>query len=268
METCLSIPKPFTNLLPLLSHTDATVRVSNSKVLTTLLSVSLRHTDRNGEPPEDLKTALPTYLLYLAGLTKSNDSYLQDVAVPSYVSLFRSSYARITFWNTGDEAVEPLISILEAAAGGSSNGGSVGGSNPLGNLIQGGVGLQLLYHVLLVIWELTFEEVVAESIHPYAPSATLYLTVSHSNSFSTVNMMLFLSLLAFSALHSKKRSLALPPLSFLTLSPKPQVPIFLHCFYAMLSLSSALPPPASPRTQTSPPTLTLSSKPLKITKKA
>lgn len=184
---------------------DATVRVSNSKVLTTLLSVSLRHTGRNGEPPEDLKTALPTYLLYLAGLTKSNDSYLQDVAVPSYVSLFRSSYARIIFWNTGDEAVEPLISILEAAAGGSSNGSTSGGSNPLGNLIQGGVGLQLLYHVLLVIWELTFEEVVAESIHPYVPSATLYLTPADSNTFSAVNMRLYLSLLAFSALRSKRR---------------------------------------------------------------
>ena len=163
------------------------------------------------------------------------------------MTLFRSSYARITFWNTGDEAVEPLISILEAAAGGSGNSGSAGGSNLLGNLIQGGVGLQLLYHVLLVIWELTFEEAVAETIHPYVPSA-LYLTTAYSNSFSTVNMTLFLFLLAFSALHSKRRLLALPPLFFLTLSPKLQVSIFPHCFYVTLFLSSALPPPVSPRT--------------------
>jgi len=55
-----------------------------------------------------------------------------------------------------------LIAILEAAAG------SGNGSNPSlhGGLIQGGVGLQLLYHVLLVVWELTFEPVIAEEIHP------------------------------------------------------------------------------------------------------
>lgn len=90
------------------------------------------------------------------------------MAVQSYVSLLRSSFARITFWNAGEEGLQPLIKILETAAGGSGNGSSYGNTSNPGGLIQGGVGLQLLYHVLLVVWELTFEEAVAEEIHPYA----------------------------------------------------------------------------------------------------
>jgi len=128
--------------------------------------VSLKHTNSQGTPIEDTKTALPTYLSYLATLTKSNDTYLQDVVVQSYVSLLRSSYARTTFWSTGDEGLRPLINILETAAGGSGNGSNYGNVSNLGNPIQGGVSLQLLYHVLLVTWELTFEEAIAEEIHP------------------------------------------------------------------------------------------------------
>jgi V-type H+-transporting ATPase subunit H len=56
---------------------------------------------------------------------------------------------------------------LETAAGG-NGGGSDRNSLVTGGtgVVQGGVGLQLLYHVLLVIWELTFEEVIAEEINP------------------------------------------------------------------------------------------------------
>lgn len=90
---------------------------------------------------------------------------MQDVAVQSYVSLLRSSYARTTFWSTGDEGLAPIIAILRAAAGGKGDSGRGGAPSGVENLIQGGVGLQLLYHVLLVAWELTFEEVVAEEIH-------------------------------------------------------------------------------------------------------
>ncbi|KAF8416757.1 armadillo-type protein [Tirmania nivea] len=208
-DALLSVPHPYTNLLPLLSHTDATVPVFTSKVLTTLLSVSLKHTNSKGAPPEDTKTALPTYLSYLATLMKSNDTYLQDVAVQSYVSLLRSSYARITFWDAGDEGLRPLINILETAAGGSGNGSNYGNMSNVGNLIQGGVSLQVLYHVLLVFWELTFDEVIAEEIHPnydLIPTLTQILRSSLKEKIARITTSILYNL-AF-----KVPSINLPPL--------------------------------------------------------
>lgn len=62
---------------------------------------------------------------------------------------------------------------METAGGQSGNsndrGGTLGGST---GGAQGSVGLQLLYHVLLVIWELTFEEVVAEEINLWVSSSS------------------------------------------------------------------------------------------------
>lgn len=154
----LKTPQPFTNLLPLLSHTDVNVPIFTSKVLTTLLAKSLATNEKH--IPSDTKTALPTYLSYLATLTKSQDSYSQDLGVQSYGNLLRTSYARNTFWSMGDEALTPLVAILEASAGGTGNERSASAG-----VIQGGVSLQLLYHVLLVIWQLSFEPTVSEEIN-------------------------------------------------------------------------------------------------------
>lgn len=206
-DALLSVPHLYSNLLPLLSHTDTTVPVFTSKVLTTLLSVFLKHTNSKGAPLEDTQTALPTYLSYLATLMKSNDTYLQDVAVQSYVSLLRSSYARITFWNAGEEGLRPLISILETAAGG--NGSSYGNMSNTGNLIQGGVSLQLLYHILLVIWELTFEEAISEEIHAIydlIPTLTQILRSSLKEKIARITTSILYNLA------SKAPSINLPPL--------------------------------------------------------
>lgn len=64
------------------------------------------------------------------------------------------------------------MNILETAGG--QNGNSSDRASTLGGgtgNAQGSVGLQLLYHVLLVVWELTFEEVVAEEINPWVISS-------------------------------------------------------------------------------------------------
>ena len=60
----------------------------------------------------------------------------------------------------------PLFDILRAAAGAGKNGDSTlwsGGTSIRSGEggIAGGVGIQLLYHILLVVWQLSFE---AESI--------------------------------------------------------------------------------------------------------
>lgn len=85
-----------------------------------------------------------------------------------YSSLLYSSASRGQFWAQRSETVAPLIEILKTACGvqngdtaaslwsgtaGTASGRSAGFEGTLG----GGVGLQLLYHVLLVMWQLSFE---------------------------------------------------------------------------------------------------------------
>jgi V-type H+-transporting ATPase subunit H len=111
--------------------------------------------------------ALPTILKYLSGLAKSSDGGLQDIAVQEYSSLLFGRVSREQFWEQRSETLAPLVKILQTAAG-IGSGGSSSASLWSGNVsvrsegsLSGGVGLQLLYHVLLVIWQISFE---AESI--------------------------------------------------------------------------------------------------------
>ncbi|KAI5841100.1 armadillo-type protein [Morchella snyderi] len=205
-ESLLALPSPFSHLLSLLSHTDETVPLLSSSVLTTMLTASLKSSSK---PTTDTEAALPQLYRYLAGLTKSPDVHLQDIAIQSYVSLLRSSYARITFWELEEETVAPIVKILENA--GSQNGNSSDRGSVLGNpaTAQGGVALQLLYHVLLVIWELTFEEVVAEEInakYDIIPPITDILRSAFKEKITR------LCLATLSNLATKSPSLNLPPL--------------------------------------------------------
>ena len=107
--------------------------------------------------------ALPKLYKYLSSLTKSHDSGLQDIAVQEYSSVLRKKKARELLWNQREDTVTPLIEILRAAAGAGkdsdstlwSGGASIRSATDAG--LSGGVGLQLLYHILLVIWQLSFE---------------------------------------------------------------------------------------------------------------
>jgi V-type H+-transporting ATPase subunit H len=111
--------------------------------------------------------ALPVILAYLSGLAKSTDAGLQDIAVQEYSSLLFGQASREQFWKQRSETVEPLIGILRTAAGigngGDSSASLWSGSNTttrgagFEGSLSGGVGLQLLYHVLLVIWQISFE---------------------------------------------------------------------------------------------------------------
>lgn len=109
-------------------------------------------------------SALPKLFSYLSTLTKSTDGGFQDIAVLEYSALLRGKESRKLFWAQRKETVGPLIDILRAAAG-VSNGDSASTlwsgaasvrSGPEGTL-SGGVGWQRLYHVLLVLWQLSFE---------------------------------------------------------------------------------------------------------------
>lgn len=108
--------------------------------------------------------AVPRLLSYLSKLTQVSDGGLQDIAVLQYSALLRGKKSRELFWNQRKETVAPLIQILRAAAGvaeGDSPSTLWSGATSLRSgtegSLGGGVGLQLLYHVLLVLWQLSFE---------------------------------------------------------------------------------------------------------------
>lgn len=149
--------------MPYLSHSsnpEDPIPLLASSVLTNILS-----TAQTQSPNSNLRTdeALTKLYEYLSTLTTSQDSGLQDIAVQEYSSLLRSKKAREIFWSQREETLNPLLDILRVAAGASKdsdstlfNGGSsIRSATEAG--ISGGVGLQLLYHVLLTIWQLSFE---------------------------------------------------------------------------------------------------------------
>ncbi|TDZ37610.1 V-type proton ATPase subunit H [Colletotrichum spinosum] len=148
---------PYKAFLPLLAHSDNTedpIPLLTSTALTKLMSLSK-------DESQATRNAIPILLTFLSGLAKSSDAGLQDIAVQEYSSILYGRASRHQFWNQRSETIAPLIEILRTASGIGSNGSSSAsiwsGTTPSRDVIGGGVGLQLLYHVLLVIWQLSFE---------------------------------------------------------------------------------------------------------------
>ncbi|KAI0025320.1 ARM repeat-containing protein [Xylariomycetidae sp. FL0641] len=152
---------PYQHLLPLLANSNNTedpIPLLTSTVLASLMANSQ-------DESSSTENALPLILSYLCGLAKnSTDAGLQDIAVMEYSSLLYGRSSRQLFWKQRSETVTPLIDILRKAAGvgGESSASMWSNTTTLrsgGGIegLSGGVGLQLLYHVLLVLWQLSFE---------------------------------------------------------------------------------------------------------------
>ncbi|KAK9417204.1 putative V-type proton ATPase subunit H [Seiridium unicorne] len=152
---------PYKHFLPLLAHSnnpEDPIPLLTSTVLATLMAQS------KDESPST-ERALPLILSYLCGLAKNaNDAGLQDIAVTEYSSLLYGQASRQLFWKQRSETVAPLVDILRKAAGiGADSSASLWSGNTTARpggfegALGGGVGLQLLYHVLLVMWQLSFE---------------------------------------------------------------------------------------------------------------
>ncbi|KAL8970369.1 MAG: hypothetical protein Q9197_003843 [Variospora fuerteventurae] len=159
----LDHPDPFKPFLPLLSHStnpEDPIPLLTSSFLANLISNAAPDSSK---PNAKIDEALPKLYHYLSTLTKSQDSGLQDIAVQEYSALLRTKKARELFWKQRQDTVSPLIDILRTAAGAGrdsdstmwSGGASIRSATEAG--LSGGVGLQLLYHVLLAIWQLSFE---------------------------------------------------------------------------------------------------------------
>lgn len=136
------------------------------------------------ESPATVEKALPLLYSYLSSLTKNSDAGLQDIGVQEFSTLLYGHVSRQQFWDQRSETITPLIDILRAAAGvtNGDSAASLWGGNAtttrsgFEGSLGGGVGIQLLYHVLLVMWQLSFEaESIGDELNKYDFSFHLLL---------------------------------------------------------------------------------------------
>ncbi|KAL7894694.1 vacuolar ATP synthase subunit H [Trichoderma sp. SZMC 28014] len=158
-KALLKSPEPYQHFLPLFrAHSNEDpIPLLTAHALSNLMALAQ-------DDSRATVLSLPLIFTYLSGLAQSSDAGLQDFAVQEYSSLLFGHVPRVHFWKQHTETVAPLVSILRAAAG-VGNGGDSSASLWSGTAsirgfegsLSGGVGLQLLYHVLMVLWQLSFE---------------------------------------------------------------------------------------------------------------
>ncbi|KAA8893278.1 armadillo-type protein [Sphaerosporella brunnea] len=214
-DALLSLPKPFELLLSLLEgHSDPVIPVLTAAILTPLLAKSL---SRSSKISPAFKDALPKFFRYLASITKSPEREQQDLAIQSYVALLRTPYARETFWDIKEETMTPLAQLIEETAGGTAGGERAAGTtNTVAGIVQGGVPLQLVYHVLLAVWELTFDDTVAEELnekYDLIPPITAILRNPVKEKITRVCLAILVNLV------TKAPSANLPPLLVTNILP-------------------------------------------------
>ncbi|KAF2761874.1 ATPase, V1 complex, subunit H [Pseudovirgaria hyperparasitica] len=173
---------PFDPFLPLLktnNNKEDAIPLLTSTVLSALISHAQSFSRKD---QTKVAKALPQLYSYLSILAKSSDSMQQDIAVQQYSLVLKTEKSRELFWEQRKETLDPLIDILRAAAGSGRDGDSTMRSGAGGSIrsvdttIGGGVGLQLLYHVLLVIWQLSFEgELVGDGLNEEHDIIILYV---------------------------------------------------------------------------------------------
>lgn len=170
--------------------------------------------------------ALSKLYKYLAGLTKSQDSGLQDIAVQEYSNVLKTKKARELFWSQREETVGPLMDILRTAVGATKDSGATlwagaGNARSISGGLGEGVGIQLLYHVLLVIWQLSFEgSLVGSGLEEYEPATSLlpplpltHFSANKRSSLSTHTSSAFLRRKKSPASYSPPCSISSPPIA-------------------------------------------------------
>lgn len=192
-QALVNHPHPYKPLVPLLKQSnnpEDPIPLLTSSVLASLLSHGITvHPKLDAEIDE----ALPKLYSYVAQLSNTSDANLQDIAVQEYSALLRTSKSRQQFWKQRKETLNPLMDVLRQASGGketestlynggSSTGASIRSVTESNVRVGGGVGLQLLYHVLMVLWQLSFEGALVgrglDEDHDIVPLLTSLLRVS------------------------------------------------------------------------------------------
>jgi V-type H+-transporting ATPase subunit H len=161
---------PFESFLPLLKQapaSDEPLPLLAGLVLTKLVAKAVTSSSK---PSPKLESAIKSLYSYLGVLASSSDVANQDIAVQSYSAILRSAKTRQLFWEQRTETVGPLMKILRTGAGAGKDSSSSLWSEGTATSrtyegVAGGVGIELLYRVLLVIWQLSFEaELVGEGL--------------------------------------------------------------------------------------------------------
>ena len=110
---------------------------------------------------------------YLSTLVKNQNDGLQDIGVQHLSTLLRTKRSKELFWQQKKDNVDPLFDVLRKAVGAMKDSDSTlwSGATSIRSAdtrFGGGVGLQLMYHILLVIWQLSFEgKMVGEGLQKY-----------------------------------------------------------------------------------------------------
>lgn len=166
-QSLVKHPEPFKPLLPLLKQSpnpEDPIPLLASALLSTLLGHALLAYPKSTPAIDD---ALPKVYGYISQLSKQSDSNLQDIACQEYSAILRTTKSRQLFWKQRQETLNPLVEVLHTAVGGKDTDSTLyNGSGTASSIrsaadsnfkVGGSVGLQLLYHILLVIWQLSFE---------------------------------------------------------------------------------------------------------------
>ncbi|KAI1624828.1 V-type H+-transporting ATPase 54 kDa subunit [Exophiala viscosa] len=176
----LEQPEPYKTFLALLNqpgNPEDAIPLFSATFLVNIIAISLT-TSSKPSPRDD--QALPQVYSYLAKLVKNQDSGLQDIGVQHLSQLLRTTRSKELFWKQKADTVEPLFDILRKAVGAAKDNDSTlwsGGTSIRSSDTKfgGGVGLQLLYQVLLVIWQLSFEgELVGDGLEKDEEIIPLY----------------------------------------------------------------------------------------------
>ncbi|KAL9115447.1 MAG: hypothetical protein Q9227_000768 [Pyrenula ochraceoflavens] len=180
LSKILEQSQPYNAYIPLLSQSpnpEDPVPLLSSTFLTTLVATSIT----TAQKPLDRDTlALQKLFGYFSTLSQSSDSGLQDIGVQGFSSILRTSNSRRLYWEQRKQALDPLFDTLRSATGAGKDSDSTlwSGATSIRSAdtsLSGGVGLQLLYHVLLVIWQLSFEgELVGEELERTYEIVPLY----------------------------------------------------------------------------------------------
>jgi V-type H+-transporting ATPase subunit H len=152
---------PYRSFLPLLSHSrnpEDPIPLLTAHALANIMSSA-----RDTSPATD--KALPEVLKYLSSLVDGNDTTKQDIAILQYSALLYGKAGRQQFWKMREKTITPLIEVLRSATGlntSSSAASAWSGSTTLRTTggesqINGGIGLQMLYHILMVLWQMSFD---------------------------------------------------------------------------------------------------------------
>lgn len=169
--------KPFLGLLNNSNNPEDPVTLLAATFLTTLVAISITSSSK---PTKRDDEALPKLYTYYSTLIQSQDAGLQDIGVQHLSRVLRTTHAKELLWKQKKDGVTPLFEILRKAAGAVKDSDSTlwSGATSIRSSdtrFAGGVGLQLMYHVLLVIWQLSFEgDMVGEGLEKDEEIVPLY----------------------------------------------------------------------------------------------